>query len=55
MDNITLGGSSHVVAADFTMIKTEGAPKGLILNEKKCEAITLEGKPLNPCFNNLFI
>ena len=27
VDDITLGGPSHVVAADVTMIKTEGAPK----------------------------
>ena len=32
---ITLDGPSHVVAADVTMIKSEGALKGLILNEKK--------------------
>ena len=30
------------------MIKTESAPKGLILNEKKCEAITLEGQTIEP-------
>ena len=48
MDDITFGGPSHVVAADVTMIKTEGVPKGLILNEKKCEAITLEGQTIKP-------
>ena len=48
MDNITLGGPSHVVAADLIMTKTEGAPKGLISNEKKCEAITLEGQTIEP-------
>ena len=48
MDDITLCGPSHVVAADVTMIKTEGASKILILNEKKCEAITLEGQTIEP-------
>ena len=45
--------SAHVVAADVKMIKTEGAPKGLILNEKKSEIITLEGQTIE--LNNLFI
>ena len=48
MDDTTLGGPSHVVVADVTMIKTEGAPKGLILNEMKCEAITPEGQTIEP-------
>ena len=48
MDDITLSGLSHVEAADFSMIKTEGAPERLILNEKKCEAITLEGQTIEP-------
>ena len=48
MDDITLGGPSHFVAADVTMIKTEGVPKGLISNENKCEAITLEGQIIEP-------
>ena len=43
MDDINFCSPSHVVAADVTMRKTEGAPKGLILNEKKGEAIKLEG------------
>ena len=44
MDDTTLGGPPHIVAADATMIKTECAPKGIILNEKKCEALTLESQ-----------
>ena len=39
---------SLVLAADVTMITTEGAPKGLIFNEKKCETITLEGQTIKP-------
>ena len=46
MDDIILGGPSYAVVADVTMIKTEGVPKGLILDEKKCEAITLEGQTI---------
>ena len=52
MDYTTLGYPSHVVAADVTMIKTARAPKELILKEEKCDAITLEGKAIEP--NNLF-
>ena len=48
MDDIALGSPSHVIAADVTLIKTEGTPKGLILNEKKCETITLEGQTIEP-------
>ena len=48
MDDITLGGPSHIVAADFKMIKAESVFKGLILNERKCEAITLEGQTIEP-------
>ena len=47
MDDITLGGSLHAVATDVTMIKTKGALKGLILNEKKCEAITQESQTID--------
>ena len=46
--DITLGDPSYLVAVGVTMIKTECAPKGLILNEKKCEAITLEGQNIEP-------
>ena len=43
MDDITLGGPAPVVAADVTMIKFCGEPQGLLLNDKKCEAITSNG------------
>ena len=48
MDDITLGGPSHAEAADVTMIKTEGAPKGVILNDKKFEAVTPEDQTIEP-------
>ena len=32
MDNITISGPAHAVAADVTVIKNEGARKGLTLN-----------------------
>ena len=48
MDDITLGSPSHIVAADVTMIKAEGAPKGLILKEKKCETIIPESQIIEP-------
>ena len=43
MDDITLGGPTTVVAADVALIKSQGTPRGLILNEKKCETITPDG------------
>ena len=43
MDDITLGGPAAVVAADVTLIKAQGEPLGLVLNEKKCESITIDG------------
>ena len=33
MDDVIFGSSAHVVVADVIIIKTEGAPKRLILNE----------------------
>jgi hypothetical protein len=42
-DDITLGGPSATVADDVTMIKKEGAPRGLFLNDTKCEAISITG------------
>ena len=44
MDDITLGGPAAVVSADVAMIQADGSSKGLILNEKKCEAITESGQ-----------
>ena len=43
MDDITLGEPSAVVAADVTLIRSEGTIQGLILNDKKCEALSVNG------------
>ena len=43
MDDITLGGSSAVVAADVTLIRSQGTTQGLFLNEKKCKAKSVNG------------
>ena len=48
MDDITLGGPSHDVTTDVTMIKTEGAFKRMILDEKKRKAVTLESPIVEP-------
>lgn len=42
-DDNALGGPSATVADDITMIKKEGAPRGLFLNDTKCEAISITG------------
>jgi hypothetical protein len=47
MDDITLGGPLADVSADVAMIKTEGPPQGLFLNDSKCEAITIDGQTLD--------
>jgi hypothetical protein len=51
MDDVTLGGPAQVVAADVTMIKTEGTPQGLLLNDMKCEAITNSGQTSQEVLN----
>ena len=48
MDDITLDSLATVVAYTVKFIKTEGAPKDLLLNEAKSEAITFEGKTTEP-------
>jgi hypothetical protein len=44
IDDITLGGPANIVSEDVAMIKLVGAPKGLLLNDAKCEAITTTGQ-----------
>ena len=39
-DDITLGDPAVVAAADIALVKAQGTPLGLVLNEKKCETIT---------------
>ena len=48
MDDIIIGGLARVVVADVTVKETEGALKGLILNEKKCEAISQQSQTIEP-------
>ena len=43
MDDITLGGPAVMVAADVVLVKAQGTPLDLVLNEKKCETITTDG------------
>ena len=43
MDEITLGGLSAVIAADVTLIRSQGTTQGLSLNDKKCEVISVSG------------
>ena len=43
MNDITLGGSSAVIAADVALIRSQGTTQGLFLNDKKCEAISVNG------------
>ena len=52
MDDISLGVPAVVVIADVALVKAQGTPFGLVLNEKKCETITT----LMTCFSStLFI
>ena len=43
MDNVTFGEPAAIVAADVATIKSNGALQGLLLNDKKCEAILTSG------------
>ena len=43
MNGVTFGEPAAVVAVEVTTIKTNGAPQGLLLNDKKCEAISTSG------------
>ena len=43
MSDITLGDPAAVVAADVALVKAQGTPVGLVINEKKCETITTDG------------
>lgn len=53
MDDITLGGPASVVADDVNYIRSHGAHIGLLLNDKKCEAISKNG--LSSSFETSFI
>lgn len=48
MHVITLSGPATIVAGEVKSIKTEGALKGLLLNEAKFDAINFEGKTFKP-------
>ena len=48
MDDMILFSPSHVAVVESQNDKSEGVPKGLIWNEKKCEVITLEGQTIEP-------
>ena len=43
MNDITLGGPATVVVADVALVKAQGIPFDLALNEKKYETITTDG------------
>ena len=43
MDDITLGGTTAVVAADVALVKALSAPFSVVLYEKKCETNTIDG------------
>ena len=38
-----MGGTGNVASADDALIKANGAPEELFLNDKKCEVITFYG------------
>ena len=42
MNDITLGSPAAVVAADVTLVKAQGTPLGLVLNEKQSETFTTD-------------
>ena len=43
MDDVAFSGPGAVVAADVATIKTNGAPQGMLLNNKKCKTISTSG------------
>ena len=56
MVDFTLGSPAQLVAADVTMIKTEGAPERLILKMKRSvKQLYWRAKSLNPRFKNACI
>ena len=43
MNDITLGSLTAVIGADVALVKAQGTPLDLVLNEKKYETITTDG------------
>ena len=44
MDYLNLGGPAAVIATDIALIKAQGTPLGLVLNEMNCETITTDAR-----------
>ena len=53
MDDLTLGGSSRMVAQDVELISNKGAEVGLQLNAGKCEVI-YQSSQTHPPSSNVF-
>ena len=52
LDDITLGGQEHAVAADVAQIQSQGEAIGLKLNIGKCEYVSHNAIPLEVIFQN---
>ena len=48
LDDITIGGGVHQVAADIEIVVKDAEAMGLILNANKCELISLESENIPP-------
>ena len=48
LDDITLGGGVHQVAADIEIVVKDAEAMGLILNANKCELISFESENIPP-------
>ena len=48
LDDITLGGEVHQVAADIEIVVKDAEAMGLILNANKCELISFESENIPP-------